>query len=533
MKQIVLSLSLIAVTAGSAAAATATASLADVAERGNSAAVLALLKKGADVNRPQADGATALHWAAHFNDVPLAKRLLTAGAKPNVANDYGVTPLFLAALNGSTEMIDALLTAGANANAARPTGETVLMTAVRTGNPAPVARLLKGGANPNAVQVSKGQSALHWAVADGHVEVARTLIEGGADLKLRSAGGYTPLLGAARQGSIEMAKMLLEKGDDLEAVARDGATPLLVATVRGNTALATYLIERGAKVDGNLKDAGYSPLMWAVGTFEQIPITYKGLDAEGEWNTFTGIPNRQEQLTLVNLLIAKGADVNAKMTRGLPQLAPHNGNGARPPHSGSTPYLIAAQSADAEMMKLLKEKGANPLARANDGQTALMAAAEGVVENTVLLTEEKRLAAAQVALDHGVPIEAEDRLGYRAMHAAARAGYHQMITFLLSKGADLNPVSKPQKGSGLARFYQEGQSPLGYVEGTLDAIFQERPDTADFLRKLGAKSIGRFYPHDYETNNPEAADKKFKELQEQQKQQAQPAQQPQLPGQEQ
>jgi hypothetical protein len=257
--------------------------------------------------------------------------------------------------------------------------------------------------------------------------------------------------------------------------------------------------------------------MWAVGTFEQIPITYKGLDAEGEWNSFYGIADRKEKLALVNLLIAKGADVNVKMSRGVPQMAPHNGNGARPPHSGATPYLIAAQSADAEMMKLLKEKGANPLALANDGQTALMAAAEGVVENTVLLTEEKRLEAAQVALDHGVPLEAEDRLGYRAMHTAARAGYHKMITFLLSKGADLNPVSKPQKGSGLARFYQEGQSPLGYVEGTLDAIFQERPDTADFLRKLGAKSIGRFYPHDYETNNPEATDKKFKELQQQQK----------------
>ncbi len=513
MKQTLLALSLITLTAASAAAATSSASLADIAEQGNSSAVLALLKKGADVNSPQADGATALHWAAHFNDVALAKRLLAAGAKPNAANDYGVTPLFLAAINGSAEMIDVLLTGGASANAARPSGETVLMTAVRTGTAPAVARLLKGGANPNAVQVSKGQSALHWAVADGHVDVARTLIEAGADIKLRSSAGYAAILGAARQGSIEMTKLLLEKGASIEEKANDGATPLLLATVKGNTALATFLIERGAKVDGDLKSAGYSPLMWAVGTFEQIPITYKGLDTEGEWNSYYGIADRKEKLALVNLLIAKGADVNAKMTRGLPQLAPHNGNGARPPHAGATPYLIAAQSADAEMMRLLKEKGANPLALANDGQTALMAAAEGVVENTVLLTEEKRLEAAQLALEHGVPLEAEDRQGYRAMHAAARAGYHQMITFLLSKGADLNPVSKPQKGSGLARFYQEGQSPLGYVEGTLDAIFQERPDTADFLRKLGAKSIGRFDPHDYETNNPEAADKKFKELQ--------------------
>jgi len=513
VKQIVLSLSLAALTATSAVAANSAATLADVAERGNSSAVLALLKKGADVNRPQADGATALHWAAHFNDVALAKRLLTAGAKVNATNDYGVTPLFLAAINGSAEMADVLLTAGANANAARPTGETVLMTAVRTGNAPAVARLLKGGANANAVQISKGQSALHWAVADNHVDVARTLIEAGADHKLRSKAGYAPLHGAAREGSLEMVKLLLDKGESIESAAGDGSTPLLIATVKGHTALATFLLERGAKADGDLKSAGYSPLMWAVGTFEQIPITYKGLDSGGEWGSFYGIADRKEKLALVNLLIAKGADVNAKMTRGLPQMAPHNGNGARPPHAGSTPYLIAAQSADAEMMKLLKDKGANPVVTANDGQTALMAACEGVVENTVLLTEDKRLEAAQVALDHGVSLEAEDRQGYRAMHAAARAGYHQMITFLLSKGADLNPVSKPQKGSGLARFYQEGQSPLGYVEGTLDAIFQERPDTAEFLRKLGAKSIGRFYPHDYETNNPEAADKKFKELQ--------------------
>ncbi|MGE0392477.1 MAG: ankyrin repeat domain-containing protein [Vicinamibacterales bacterium] len=519
MKQLVLSLALVALTAASAAAANSAATLADIAERGNSAAVLAQLKKGADVNSPQADGATALHWAAHFNDVALAKRLLAAGARPNATNDYGVTPLFLASVNGSAEMIDTLLTAGADANTARPSGETALMTAVRTGNGLAVARLLKAGANPNAVQLSKGQSALHWAVLDGHVDVTRTLLEGGADLKLRSGGGYTPILGAARQGSIEMMKLLLEKGADIEDKANDGATPLLIATVKGHTALATYLIERGAKVDGDLKAAGYSPLMWAVGTFEQIPITYKGLDAEGEWNSFYGIPDRKEKLALVNLLIAKGADVNAKMSRGLPQMAPHNGNGARPPHSGATPYLIAAQSADAEMMKLLKEKGANPLALANDGQTALMAACEGIIENTALLTEDKRLEAAQVALDHGVALEAEDRLGYRAMHAAARGGFHQLITFLLSKGADLNPVSKPQKGNGLGRFYQEGQSPLGYVEGTIDAIYMERPDTAVFLRKLGAKSIGRFYPHDYETNSPEATDKKFKELQQQQQQQ--------------
>ncbi len=509
MKKAVLSLSVVALVAASLGAATANlAVVADVAEQGNSAAVLALVKKGADVNRPQADGATALHWAAHHNDVALAKRLIASGAKPNSTNDYGITPLFLAAVNGSAEMIDTLLTAGANASAARPSGETVLMTAVRSGNTAAVARLLKGGANVNAVQTSKSQSALHWAVAEGHVDIARALIETGADLTSRSAGGYTPLMGAARQGNVEMARLLLQKGEALEASAKDGSTPLLIATVKGNTALATFLLESGAKPDGDVSTAGYTPLMWAVGTFETIPMTYKGLDAEGEWNTFAGIPDRAAKLALINLLIGKGANINGQGTKRIPELSPHNGSGNRPPHLGATPYIIAAQSADADIMKLLKDKGANPLLTAKDGQTALMAACEGILENTVLLSEEKRQEAAQMALTHGVSLEAEDQGGLRAMHQAAKGGYHGLITFLLSKGADLNPVSKPVNGSGLARAYQEGQSPLGLVEGTIDAIFYERPDTAAFLRTLGAKSIGRFRPHDFDQNSPEAADKK-------------------------
>lgn len=509
MKQTALALSFSVLAAAAAAAATgSSATMADLAERGNASAVLALLKKGTDVNRPQADGATALHWAAHHNDVALAKRLLAAGAKPNIANDYGVTPLFLAALNGSAEMIDALVAAGADANASRPSGETVLMTAVRSGNAAAAARLLKAGANANAVQLSKGQSALHWAVADGDITMTRTLLEGGADVRLRSAGDYTPLMAAARHGSLDIAKLLLEKGDSLDAAAKDGSTPLLIATVKGHTALATFLLERGARADGDLKAAGYSPLMWAVGTFEPIPLTYKGLDTDGEWNSFAGIPDRTAKLALIDLLIARGADINAKGTRPMPEMNPHNGSGNRPPHMGSTPYLVAAQSADAEIMRLLKSKGADPLLTAADGHTALMAVADGIIENALLVSEDKRLVAAQVALDHGVPLEAENDRGWRAMHIAAKGGLHEIIKFLLARGADLNPVSKPQKGSGLARHYQEGQSPLGLVEGTLDGIFYERPDTAAFLRTLGAKSIGKFSPHDYENISPEATDKK-------------------------
>src|SRR5712691_11392821 len=58
-------------------------------------AVRALLEQHVDVNTPQGDGATALHWAAHRDDAETADLLIRAGANVNAANDLGVTPIAL------------------------------------------------------------------------------------------------------------------------------------------------------------------------------------------------------------------------------------------------------------------------------------------------------------------------------------------------------------------------------------------------------------------------------------------------------
>ncbi len=60
------------------AAAPGDTRLADAARQNDRAAVQALLKQGADVNAAQADGMTALHWAAMNGDVALAQMLLYA-----------------------------------------------------------------------------------------------------------------------------------------------------------------------------------------------------------------------------------------------------------------------------------------------------------------------------------------------------------------------------------------------------------------------------------------------------------------------
>ena len=69
------------------ASAAADLPLVDAAMKGDTAAVRSLLRQKVDVNAPQPDGATAIAWAAHRNDLETADLLIAAGADVNAAND--------------------------------------------------------------------------------------------------------------------------------------------------------------------------------------------------------------------------------------------------------------------------------------------------------------------------------------------------------------------------------------------------------------------------------------------------------------
>ena len=79
--------------------------VADAAMQQKEEAVLRLISQGFDVNASQADGATALQWAAYHRDADLVTLLLDAGADPSIANRNGSTPMWLAANQGDTETI--------------------------------------------------------------------------------------------------------------------------------------------------------------------------------------------------------------------------------------------------------------------------------------------------------------------------------------------------------------------------------------------------------------------------------------------
>ena len=91
----------IAVAAAGARPRRATRPLVDAVKRQDKTVTRTLLKQKADVNAADAEGMTALHWAAHWDDLDTVKLLVSAGAKAKVANRYGVTPLHEACTVGN------------------------------------------------------------------------------------------------------------------------------------------------------------------------------------------------------------------------------------------------------------------------------------------------------------------------------------------------------------------------------------------------------------------------------------------------
>jgi ankyrin repeat protein len=443
--------------------------IADAAEKKDWNVVLVQINAKADLNAPQADGTTALHWAVHHDDLATTKALLAAGANASATNNYGVPPLSLACVNGNEGIVRALLDAGADPNTTLRGGETVLMTAARTGRVGPVAALLDRGAKVDA-EDRKGQTALMWAAADGHAEVVALLIKSGADIHHRLKSGFTPLLFAAREGRIEVVRALLKAGADAnEAIETDRngkrsrfeqTSALILAVENGHFELAMELINAGA--DPNDQRSGFTALH--VITWVRKPN--RGDDEAGQ-----PPPEGSGKLTsldFVRQIVAKGADVNAGLKRV---------NAVPREVKLTTPFLMASKTADLHLMKLLVELGANPSTPNELGSTPLMAAAGlgCLAPDEEAGTEAECIEAAKYLLALSADVNAVDRNGETAMHGAAYKSLPKVVHFLADNGARIETWNQTNRW---------GWTPLRIAEGYRPGNFKPSFETIAALKEV-------------------------------------------------
>lgn len=493
--------------------------LAQAAKAGDRDAVASLLQQGLDVNGWSADGSAALHFAARVGDAELVDLLLAAGADVNAANRYGQAPLHIAMRQRHASLVERLLGAGSNAAQADGSGEPALLIATRLGARDIVELLLAHGAEVDIRDVHYGQSALMLAVRNENTALVARLLDAGADVNARSLAGEeqprvlpgdvpvgtsqgvginrsglpdrgmrypitgmkTPLLYATRAGNLELVRMLVEADADIEAADANGITPLIDAIINYSVVsmkrapqsdhfrIAHYLVEAGANV--NAQDwYGQTPLWVAV---DIRNMEMRVTDTEN-------YVDRDAAFALIELLLAKGADPNARMKEFPPEKRFIAGTGFNGwvDMTGQTPFLRAAIAGDLRVLHLLLEHGADPNLGTEDGTTPLMVAAgiSWAFAETFDEGPEALLETVQLTHALGNDVNAVNSMGLRAIHGAANRGSNDIIAWLAVNGADLTVADN------------EGRTAIDWAEGELTGARAptRKPDTIALLQQLQA-----------------------------------------------
>jgi ankyrin repeat protein len=419
------------VVAGTVGRAAGRSDVADAVMKGDKAALRALLQQHADVNAPQIDGATALHWAVYRDDLEAAGALIAAGAKVDAANRAAFTPLAMASLYGHVPMIERLLAAGAKANQRLANGETMVMLAARNGNPLAIRMLVGAGADVNAKEHLRGTSALMWAVEQRHAEAVRMLLELGADHSARSGPAGLPRNYMAPHVNT--------------ANVRDSARRHAAAAAAGRTynEQLEYEVAQGSKIslgirqlsnpaEGGRARAPAAPVAAApVDPSDDVDVIVAGLVGTGGGGlTPLVFAAREGDLPSAKALLDAGADVNQTTEYGW------------------TPLLTAANNRHYQLARYLIERGGNPNIANKGGWTPLY-----------LATDNRNIEGG----DYPVPKPDMDHL--------------EFITFLLEHDADPDARAKDHTLTRtiftMQWFYEAGATPFIRAAQSSDTSLME------------------------------------------------------------
>ncbi len=528
--------------------------VADRAQARDTAQVRALLKAGGEVNAAQADGMTALHWAAVHGDTELTAMLLAAGASVRATTRLGGhTALHMASEGGQSQVVASLLAANADPNRKTSTGATPLMLAARSGDTRTLTHLVENGAEVNAKETAHGQTALMIAAGLDRADVVTLLLARGADHSLASSvvdlnaltapseadnaraqpgaagggaagppredaagltrpfrynelisaqGGLTALHFAARQGSAQAVRALVEGGADVDlASPGDRSTPLLVALINGHFDIAASLLDLGA--NPNLTSAaGVSPL------YATLNVRWAPIAAYPQPRAH--LQQSHSYLDILKTLLQKGADPNTRINRKV-WYSSYNFDQSNVDEVGATPFWRAAYASDVDAMKLLVVFGADP------SIPTIKAPSRRRPEDPSRGEDGSGLPAVPVGGPSVTPLQAAAGVGYGFgfagnSHHVAPGGMMAAVKYLVEEaGQDVNAVDADgntamhhaaargdnemilylvSKGAVVTKVNRAGQTTVDLANGPVQRV-QPFPDTIALLEKLGAKNNHR------------------------------------------
>lgn len=330
----------------SAALALSDSPVADAAMEGDVEGVETLLRSGADVNEPQPDGMTALHWAADRNDERVARLLMEAGADVTARTRIGeYTSLLVASRKGNAEVIRVLLDGGADVDLRTTTaGTSALHFAAAAGGTEALQHLIGAGADVNARERSHGHTPLMFAAAANQAGAIRLLLEAGADPALHNE------VVSMEEISKEDARLQEERN---ERVAAEQARRAREAALARGEAVAEEVVEEEeepAAAEVVADSAAQPPREEGV----IQPLTYAGLI--GEYGGFTALhlATRDGNVEAVEALLAGGAELDQRSAG-----------------DGSTPLLVATINGHWDLAMDLLGRGADPNLASDAGATPL------------------------------------------------------------------------------------------------------------------------------------------------------------------
>ena len=350
---------------------------------GQSATAALLISHGAQLDvAGGTDGSTPLINAVKAKNSEIVTKLLEAGANINAGDKNNWTALIWASHSKNLKMVELLVARGADVNAMGKDGNTALKRAIAT-NRVKIINLLKQSGAALEDNYEEGQKMIK-AVKDGKIEEVQQFLAKGIDVNIRDSAQWTSLMHASRNGNCDMVKLLIASGADVNAIGVNDCTALervmsVLETIQVDAYVhpkdpAPYIeiikILVDAGVDVNKCYYRFTPLIWAIQSGLPLVATWfldKGADinaqdtifgktaliwaAHGERNSRVKKGNQivEKKILmepggysgLVDLLISRGADVNAKSKYG------------------KTALMEAKQCGNAEAVKKLLEAGAS------------------------------------------------------------------------------------------------------------------------------------------------------------------------------